>query len=178
MTPKNSKKIAKNPKNKKKKSTKKSKKNSFKESFKGSSKRFLKEKKLKQIFCEKNIQKKICNYIEEKYPGVVYSSVGDFSSSREAGRAKKLGYRVLPDLLIFHPMGSYCGLLPEIKTEQIKLNGKIVVYRGKISLPQKSVINKLNKVGYLSPIVYGYQAAKNIIDLYMSLNPGEEIKIN
>lgn len=134
---------------------------------------------LKHKYSEKNIQEEIYKYIRLKYPSLIFTSLGDFSSARQAGRCVKMGYYPgVPDFVILHPMGEYCGLLPELKTEQIKHNGKIIVSKGKPSKKQKATIKTLNAVGYLSCTVYGLKAAISLIDVYMSLKKGDTIQIS
>jgi len=136
-------------------------------------------KTLKKNHSEKTIQQKFCAYIRKNYPSVVFTSMGDFSSARQAGKSIKLGYcRYIHDIVIFEPRGWYFLCMMELKTEEVKYNGKIITRKGKLSKGQNKMIEDMSKKRYFSCAVYGLQAAIKIFDVYMSLKSGEKIIIS
>ena len=72
----------------------------------------------------------------------------------EAGMVESAG---IPDLMLPVPVHSFHGLFLELKTA-----------KGRPSAKQKAWQKKLRENGYASEIVYGADAAIDIIELYLS----------
>lgn len=78
-----------------------------------------------------------------------------------AGRIlKRMGLRAgAPDIFIAHSKGNYHGLCIELK-----------VGKNKPTEHQINFINQLNKEGYKAEIIYGADAAIQLIKWYLALN--------
>lgn len=136
-------------------------------------------KNLKEKHSEKSIQKNLCTHIRNKYKKVVFTSMGDFSSARQAGKSIEMGYcKFIHDIVIFEVKGIYSGCMIELKTDDVKYKNKIITKRGKLSIGQSRFIKKMSKKGYFSCVAYGLESAINVIDMYMSLNFNEKITLN
>lgn len=130
-------------------------------------------------YSEKAIQRKICDAVKKKYPKLIFTTMGQFSTAREAGQSVINGYYVsIPDFIFLSPKGIYHGLLIELKTMEIVRDNKIKKKKGKLSKKQKATSKKLMALGYFCCVTFGFEASMNIISLYMSLKPGENIDVN
>jgi hypothetical protein len=115
---------------------------------------------------ERDIQKAIVNYIKLQYPNLLYcaSAGGLRTSIKQARMMKATGYKKgFPDLAIFEPIETensflnfYFGLFLEIKTK-----------KGRATKEQKWWCDELNVRNYYCKIVYGFEEAKETIDLYL-----------
>jgi len=122
---------------------------------------------------EYDIQKAICEYLNTKYPDVLYMS-DTIANVRltipQANRNKKIqkDYFKCPDLLIFCAKGGYHGLFIELKIKSpYKKDGNL--YKSEHLEGQEKTIKDLMSVGYYSCFSVGYDETKNIIDWYMNL---------
>jgi hypothetical protein len=72
-----------------------------------------------------------------------------------------------PDLLIFYPNGTYCGLFIELKVKSpYKLNGELK--KDPHLQGQQSTINTLNLIGYKALFCTGIDEAIKTIDEYFN----------
>lgn len=99
------------------------------------------------------------NWLEQTYPGILFSSScgGMRTSIGTAVKMKRAGYKKgCPDIMIFEPRGQYHGLFIEMKREK----------KSVISPEQKVWINELNKRNYKAVICYGFEDAKKTVEKY------------
>ena len=121
------------------------------------------------MITEKILHRNICSYIKLQYPNVIF--ITDASGIRvsigEATRLKKLrSCNGIPDIIIFEPNGWYAVLFLEVKAKTpYRRDGNL--YTDKHLREQKSVIDRLNKLGYKANFVWNFEMAKKIIDNYM-----------
>ena len=109
---------------------------------------------------EHEIQEAVVNFLNIKYPGVLYcaSAGGMRTSMRQAIKMKRTGYKKgFPDLQIMHPTKLHHGLFIEIKTS-----------KGQASPEQKAWRDELNKRGYRAVICKGLDACILEIITYMN----------
>jgi hypothetical protein len=118
----------------------------------------LKNKVKRPYSGEAGVQKAVIDYLKYQYPHVLYcaSAGGVRTSMKQAIKMKATGYvKGVPDLQIFEAVGSYHGLLIEIKD-----------IKGVVSKEQKEWINKLNERGYYATYSKGFEATVKVIDDY------------
>lgn len=122
---------------------------------------------------EKELHKQVCAYINAQYPNVIYTS--DMSGVRasigiaiEIKRKTCKKYKI-PDLIILHPAGGYCGLVIEVKRSledvfkkcgQVKANKHIQ--------EQAKTLTQLSKIGYKAAFGCGFKDCVEIIYNYMN----------
>lgn len=109
---------------------------------------------------EASIQQAICNYLDAKYPRILYcaSAGGMRTSMKQAIKMKMTGYRKgFPDMFIYKANDSFNGLAMEVKKKG-----------GVVSPHQKEWLNRLKEGGYYSCVVYNLDDAIQIIDSYIS----------
>lgn len=109
---------------------------------------------------EASIQQTICNYLDAKYPRILYcaSAGGMRTSMKQAIKMKLTGYRKgFPDMFIYKSNDTYNGLAIEVKKKG-----------GVVSPHQKDWLNRLKEGGYFSCVVYNLDDAIQIIDSYIS----------
>lgn len=107
------------------------------------------------------IQEAVINYINAKYPRLLYcaSAGGVRTSMKQAVKMKRTGYvKGFPDLFIYEPKGQWHGLAIEMKTS-----------RGVMSQHQKEWQNELMKRGYIAVTCKSFDQAQIIIDEYLAL---------
>ena len=94
-------------------------------------------------------------------PDIFYCHVpnGGKRNAREAAKFKRMGVRAgIPDLLIFNPSGHYNGLAIELK-----------VKGGKVRPSQKEALERLNRLGWCTKVVYSFDQFEHIINVYFKL---------
>jgi hypothetical protein len=109
---------------------------------------------------EASIQQAICNYLDAKYPRILYcaSAGGMRTSMKQAIKMKMTGYRKgFPDMFIYKSNDSFNGLAIEVKKKG-----------GVISPHQKEWLTRLKDGGYFSCVVYNLDDAIQIIESYIS----------
>jgi hypothetical protein len=121
---------------------------------------------------EYELQKSVCKYLNLKYPNVLYMSdtIANVKlNMMQAVRNKaiqKNGFKC-PDLLIFYPNGTYCGLFIELKVKSpYKLNGGLK--KDPHLQGQQATINTLNLIGYKALFCTGIDEAIKTIDEYFN----------
>jgi len=121
---------------------------------------------------EYELQKSVCKYLNLKYPNVLYMSdtIANVKlNMMQALRNKAIqkdGFKC-PDLLIFYPNGTYCGLFIELKVKSpYKLNGELK--KDPHLQGQQSTINTLNLIGYKALFCTGIDEAIKTIDEYFN----------
>ena len=83
----------------------------------------------------------------------------------EAARLVKGGVKSgMPDLFLFIPNNGYSGLFIEMKRPA--LHGKP---KGRVSLLQKEVMQRLSDAGYKCEVAYGFNEGANIICDYLGI---------
>ena len=132
-------------------------------------------------FNEDAIQKKVCSYLKEHFPDVIFRS-DTASGQHKVSKAARLRHYQLnssksfPDLFIFHPMQHgdkfYYGLAIELKADGVAVILKIGERKGKLSTDphiqeQALMLKQLNKLGYYANFAVGYDEAEKIINWYM-----------
>jgi hypothetical protein len=122
---------------------------------------------------EYDIQKAICEYLDTKYPDVLYMS-DTIANVRltipQANRNKSIqkDYFKCPDLLIFCAKGKFHGLFIELKIKSpFKKDGSL--YKSEHLEGQAKTIDDLMSAGYYAQFSVGYEETKEIIDWYMNL---------
>jgi hypothetical protein len=121
---------------------------------------------------EYELQKSVCKYLNLKYPNVLYMSdtiAHAKLTMMQAVRNKAIqkdGFKC-PDLLIFYPNGTHCGLFIELKVKSpYKLNGELK--KDPHLQGQQSTINTLNLIGYKALFCTGIDEAIKTIDEYFN----------
>jgi hypothetical protein len=121
---------------------------------------------------EYELQKSVCKYLNLKYPNVLYMSdtiAHAKLTMMQALRNKAIqkdGFKC-PDLLIFYPNGTYCGLFIELKVKSpYKLNGELK--KDPHLQGQQATINTLNLIGYKALFCTGIDEAIKTIDEYFN----------
>jgi hypothetical protein len=119
---------------------------------------------------EKTFHQEICNFMDIKYPHVIYSvdpagirlSVGLAS---EVKRKRCKNWKTL-DMPIYFPNKKYHGLFLELKKEIPYLNNGNLSADKTIQEQQKT-IEEFLRIGYFATFVWTLQQAKNYINEYM-----------
>jgi hypothetical protein len=107
------------------------------------------------------IQEAVINYINAKYPRLLYcaSAGGVRTSMKQAVKMKKTGYvKGFPDIFIYNAKGTFFGLAIEMKTS-----------KGVMSQHQKDWQYKLITNNYYACTCKSFDEAKKVIDDYMAL---------
>lgn len=120
---------------------------------------------------EYNLQCAVVDYLNVKYPHVLYHSSLD-GVKLHAGTARKVKRiqkcRGWPDLIILEPSLNYKALALEIKTDwsQIfKKNGALKASAANHHIEQAAILSKLESLGYWADFVTA-ECYQNEIDLY------------
>lgn len=121
---------------------------------------------------EYNLQVAICTYLQYRYPKVLFMSDTIASVQLtviQGARNKKIQKPKFktPDLIIFQPNSLYCGLLLELKTENIYLKDGVTLRGNAHVQGQYATILKLRKLGYWADFAVGLDEAKSKIDEYL-----------
>jgi len=112
---------------------------------------------------ESDIQIAFVRWLSATHPDALFTTclAGVNLSMTAALRVKRMGYRCgTSDVLILEPRGEHHGLFLEIKTS-----------KGKPSPTQLEFSRLANARGYKSVIVYGFYAAVDVSDAYLSMGP-------
>ena len=89
---------------------------------------------------------------------------GGKRSPREGARLKAQGVLAgVPDMMLAIPRGQYSGLFIELKRP--KVQGKP---NPSTSIAQQEMIIKLNEVGYLAVVCYGYDQTVTCVNDYLN----------
>ncbi len=100
-------------------------------------------------------------YMVGKYPmleRLYHTPNGGYRNQAEAAQLKRMGVRPgVPDLFLPYPVGDYCGLWIEMKTE-----------KGKATACQRDWIEYLRSVGYCAYVCHGAGEAINTIEAYLA----------
>lgn len=126
----------------------------------------------KKIQWERKHQEWLVQWFKLQYPDylIVASANGGTRNKIEAANLKRSGVLAgVPDLQIFVARRGYHGLLIEMKDP-----GSTTRMKGKLSMLQKLVLNKLNAQGYHAVVCWGFEAAKDLIKWY--LGEGNDVK--
>jgi hypothetical protein len=121
---------------------------------------------------EKELTKQVCNYIKLQYPSVYFFTdpSGMFNphwSGRQQLKANRSTHAQL-DLIILEPKGNYNGLIIELKREGERVFKKDGSMASEHLKEQNESIILLMSKGYSACFAIGFEAAKSIIDRYMS----------
>lgn len=123
---------------------------------------------------EQKIQQAICDYLDLKYPDVIYRSDGA-GLKLTIGQAKQFARmqscRAYPDLFIAEPRGGYHGLFIEIKSSYYDLYTKKGWFRKSAHITeQNEMLQILRSKGYSADFGLGLNPTIRRIDLYMALD--------
>lgn len=120
---------------------------------------------------EYDLQKKVCAYLESKYPDVLFLSdtIANVKLTIYQGARNKAiqknGFKT-PDLLILKPNYYHAGLFIELKIKSpYKKDGTLL--KSDHLEGQQLAIDKLNAIGYKACFSVGYEQTVKIIDEYM-----------
>ena len=99
-------------------------------------------------------------YMKGKYPcleRLYHTPNGGYRNQAEAVQLKRMGVKPgVPDLFLPYPVGDYCGLWLEMKTE-----------KGKPTACQRDWIEYLRSVGFCAYVCHGAGEAINAIEAYL-----------
>jgi len=115
----------------------------------------------------------ICDYLRLQYPIVIFNS--DHSGIRVgqglANKVKRLhSENGIPDLNIDEPRGGWFGLKIEMKATGVSVWRKNGMLKDNEHLrKQWKMLMRLDQKGYCTGFCSGFDAAKAVIDWYMSL---------
>lgn len=110
---------------------------------------------------EEKIQIRVCEYIKENYPDVIFQS--DLASGMKlpiwiAAMAKKMrSSKGLPDMMIFEPRGGYSGLCIELKAEDTVIKTRKGEYVSNDHIKEQAeILSRLSLKGYRAVFAVGY----------------------
>lgn len=120
---------------------------------------------------EANVHVQVCNYIDIKYPDVIYTS--DQSGLKMSiglavaiKKTRSKNYKI-PDLIILKPSNGFNGLVIEIKKSHDEVYKKDGQMRESEHIQaQKESLKKLSEDGYMAVFGCGYDDCIKIIDIY------------
>lgn len=122
---------------------------------------------------ERDLAMQIANYLQYGYQNIVwrFDLAADMKLSiGQASRHKRLHpNRGFPDLGIFVPMNGKAGLFVELKREGERVwlkNGDLS--RDPHIQEQAAVHEQLRRLGYVADFAVGFDAAKQLIDDYLT----------
>jgi hypothetical protein len=127
---------------------------------------------LMSVQWERKEQSWVVKWFRLKYPGVLIDASPNPGKMgmRAAGLMKAEGLLAgSPDIRVYKAMRGYHGLFIELKVDKTKLHAK-----GKLSMAQKVILAQLNAEGYHAVCCYGWMAAKEVIDWYLSGMQGND----
>lgn len=122
------------------------------------------------------IQRRVCTYLKDNYPDVIFHSdysAGLHLTQNQAKINKSLQSSAgMPDLYILKPSRGYNGLFIELKADGVTVILKTGKDKGKLTsdlhIRQQAVIlRRFNELGYYANFAVGYESAVAIIDWYM-----------
>lgn len=114
---------------------------------------------------ERKHQEWLVQWFRLQYPDllIVASANGGKRDIREAVNLKKAGVLAgFPDVQVFKACRGFNGLLIELKDP-----GSTTRIKGKVSMLQKIVLNKLNAQGYHACVCWGFEAARDVVRWYL-----------
>lgn len=125
----------------------------------------------KYQYLEYELQKQIAQYLELKYPNVLFSSgvINLALTHRQRGMNSAIQKRLFspPDMVLFEARRNFNGFFMELKTKSVyKENGKLL--KNKHLEQQERSINKLIAKNFFAQFVWSFDQAKGLIDWYMS----------
>lgn len=120
---------------------------------------------------EYELQKQVCQYLNYRYPKVLYMSDTVASvklTMQQSVRNKSIQKRFFktPDLIIFQPTILHFGMFLELKIESPFLKDGVSPKSEHISGQQKT-INDLRSLGYYANFGVGFDDCKKQIDEYL-----------
>lgn len=110
------------------------------------------------IYSEDNLQNSCARYLDH-LPGVLWCHVAnERKTSPQAGaRLKAKGVKSgVPDILIFNPVGGYCGLAVELK-----------VGANKTTKAQKQWLQSLKERGWMVHVCFNLDEFIDVVDNYL-----------
>ena len=129
----------------------------------------MKAKKLKSE-SESDLQLRVCKYIKETYPDVIFTfDAGGFRLP--IGYALKMkrmrSGNGIPDLIILQPNKRMYGLFIELKKEGTKTTKKDGSPVSEHFAEQFSMLKRLEEKNYCAVMCVGYEDTKKYIDWYL-----------
>ena len=125
---------------------------------------------------EETIKKMIATYLRTQYPKIIFRFDIGADIKLPVGLAIKSKrihqhHRGYPDLFIAKKINSVGGLYLEIKTDENQVYKKKGGFLKKPHIQeQNEMLKRLNESGYIALYGFGFDDAKNKIDLYLSGN--------
>lgn len=122
---------------------------------------------------EFELQKRVCTYLNWKYPNVLYMSDTVASlklTKRQAKRNKSIQKDKFktPDVIIFEPNELYHGLFVELKVNSpYQKRHPTKLYKSEHLEGQQKTINDLIRKGYYATFATGYEQTIDIIEKYL-----------
>lgn len=117
---------------------------------------------------EQALQIAVATYLKLQYPNVIFTAEGSGLplSKAQAGMSKAMrSSSGLPDMIILSPQKNYHGLCIELKVKSpYKKNGELL--KSEHLAEQEQILDRLQNLGYLAVFATGFNAAKEMIDLY------------
>lgn len=120
---------------------------------------------------EDTLQEGVINYVLISHRvKVIPMNIEHKKTPFERYKSKTMGnYRGIPDLFIPYPNKDYHGLFIELKTKDRKVfkkDGSLYAGGKETHEAQLKELERLNKLGYLALMVFGFDEAKKVIDNY------------
>lgn len=120
---------------------------------------------------EEQLHLKVCDYLRLQYPQVLFrTDMGGVKLTMgQAIKAKRMNgaRRAWPDIFIAQPAGPIHGLFVELKNVNIyKKDGSLLANRH--IEEQNEILKALRERGYKAEFAVGFDAARGIIDVYLS----------
>ena len=121
---------------------------------------------------EKIIHRQVCEYIRIQYPSVLFNSDMSGAMRLSIGQAVQIkalrSNRGFPDLAIYKQCKGYSGLFIELKKDGEKILNKSGKPATEHIAEQQECMARLAMEGYYCTFAIGFDAAKKIIDNYLT----------
>ena len=120
------------------------------------------------------LQKKVCAYLRDVYPNVLFMSdtiAAIRLTKPQQGRNKAIQKENFhcPDIILFKKNSIYCGCFLELKAKDIYRKDGVTLLSNPHVEAQKRTIDELLSNGYFAAFAVGFEQAKNLIDHYMKI---------
>lgn len=139
--------------------------------FRNSGMRYIPKKKKPEL----NIQLRVCRYLRQNYPDVIfhsdYAANADLSKNQQKINSALQSRHKFPDIIIPAASRGYVGLVLELKNDGTTVILKIGPNKGKLTTDehirgQAVTLRKMAADGWYANFTIGYQQTINVIDWY------------
>ncbi len=118
------------------------------------------------------MQNQLCKYLAMRYPGVEYRTDKDGQFAKGGAlwdKARQMGKKGFPDMIIAKRSDKYGGLVLELKKEGVKVFKKDGTLKSDDHLKDQAWwLEWFKSLGCYTAFAVGFEEARNIIDNYMT----------